>query len=223
MVNWTENRLNRLQLLRKEEVSATVIAQKLGPTFSKGIVLRKLRELEAERLRRAEMRAARKAAREREVKAAMRAAARAARSGKTGKPPADKTFSRRAPLPPRSTAETPASRIAALTVPALRESKPSPKLVTAAVGDSTESRGKGSLARSPELVLVTGSPPLRASSGVRLFDLRATQCRWPIDDHRPARLFCGSATVGTTSWCEHHQRIAFTGFGKTLKTASAPA
>ena len=62
MVNWTENRLKRVKLLHKDGYSATAIARKLGAAFSKGIILRKLREFEAERLRRAEMRAARKAA-----------------------------------------------------------------------------------------------------------------------------------------------------------------
>ena len=62
MVNWTENRLKRVKLLHKEGHSAAVIARKLGAAFSKGIILRKLREFEAQRLRRADMRAARKAA-----------------------------------------------------------------------------------------------------------------------------------------------------------------
>lgn len=46
MVNWTENRLKRVQALRKAGVSASVIAGKLGPAFSRGIVLRKLRKFE---------------------------------------------------------------------------------------------------------------------------------------------------------------------------------
>ena len=40
--NWTDRRLNRLKLLSKEGFSATIIAGKLGPAFTKGIVLRKL-------------------------------------------------------------------------------------------------------------------------------------------------------------------------------------
>src|SRR5829696_5566654 len=67
VVNWTEDRLKRVKLLHKEGCSASVIAGKLGAAFSKGIVLRKLREFEAERLRRAEMRAARKTAKAREL------------------------------------------------------------------------------------------------------------------------------------------------------------
>ena len=50
---------------------------------------------------------------------------------------------------------------------------------------------------------------------IALFDLRAGHCRWPLGDDRPARLFCGAPSVGTTSWCEHHQRIAFSGFRTT--------
>ena len=40
--NWTDRRLNCLKLLSKEGFSATIIAGKLGPAFTKGIVLRKL-------------------------------------------------------------------------------------------------------------------------------------------------------------------------------------
>jgi len=46
VVNWTEKRLKRLKLLNKEGFSATIIAEKLGPAFTKGIVLRKLHLLE---------------------------------------------------------------------------------------------------------------------------------------------------------------------------------
>src|SRR5215218_2893917 len=88
VVNWTENRLKRVQELHKAGVSASVIAGKLGPAFSKGIVLRKLRELEAERLRRAEMRAARKAAAQRQEKRVAKAAQRPAPVSPFAKPPA---------------------------------------------------------------------------------------------------------------------------------------
>ena len=42
VANWTEKRLKRLKLLNKEGFLATVIAAKLGPAFTKAIVLRKL-------------------------------------------------------------------------------------------------------------------------------------------------------------------------------------
>ena len=61
-VNWTETRLKRLKLLHKEGFSATIIAGKLGPAFTKSIVLRKVHQLEEERLARAKALAARKAA-----------------------------------------------------------------------------------------------------------------------------------------------------------------
>ena len=61
VVNWTEKRLKRLKLLNKEGFSATIIAEKLGPAFTKGIVLRKLHLLEAARLEGAKKRSARKA------------------------------------------------------------------------------------------------------------------------------------------------------------------
>ena len=46
VANWTEKRLKRLKLLNKEGFLATVIAAKLGPAFTKAIVLRKLHLLE---------------------------------------------------------------------------------------------------------------------------------------------------------------------------------
>ena len=61
VANWTEKRLKRLKLLNKEGFSATVIAGKLGPAFTKAIVLRKLHVLEEQRLERANMRAGSKA------------------------------------------------------------------------------------------------------------------------------------------------------------------
>jgi hypothetical protein len=43
MASWTEERVKRLKLLQEERLSATVIATKLGPDFTKGRVLGKLR------------------------------------------------------------------------------------------------------------------------------------------------------------------------------------
>src|SRR3954469_1493557 len=65
VANWTEKRLKRLRLLNKEGFSATVIAGKLGPAFTKAIVLRKLHLLEEQRLERAKKRAGSKASKAR--------------------------------------------------------------------------------------------------------------------------------------------------------------
>ena len=60
-------------------------------------------------------------------------------------------------------------------------------------------------------------PPKPAPlEGILLFDLREGHCRWPLGNDRPARLFCGAASVAS-SWCEHHQRIAFAGLGRTMQ------
>ncbi|HJW78116.1 MAG: GcrA family cell cycle regulator [Microvirga sp.] len=72
-VNWTETRLKRLKLLHKEGFSATIIAGKLGPAFTKSIVLRKVHQLEEARLARAKVLAARKAAKVRLLKRASKA------------------------------------------------------------------------------------------------------------------------------------------------------
>ena len=48
MASWTEKCVDRLKLLHEEGFSATVIAQKLGPDFTKGMVLGKLRRLSFE-------------------------------------------------------------------------------------------------------------------------------------------------------------------------------
>jgi GcrA cell cycle regulator len=45
MVGWTEKRVQRLALLQKEGFSATVIAKKLGPAFTKGMVAGKIHRL----------------------------------------------------------------------------------------------------------------------------------------------------------------------------------
>jgi hypothetical protein len=45
MVSWTEKRVERLLLLHREGYSATVIAKKLGPNVTKGMVAGKLRRL----------------------------------------------------------------------------------------------------------------------------------------------------------------------------------
>ena len=45
MASWTEKCVDRLKLLHEEGFSATVIAKKLGPDFTKGMVLGKLRRL----------------------------------------------------------------------------------------------------------------------------------------------------------------------------------
>jgi hypothetical protein len=45
MASWTEKRVERLKLLHKEGFSGTVIAKKLGPAFTKGMVAGKIRRL----------------------------------------------------------------------------------------------------------------------------------------------------------------------------------
>jgi GcrA cell cycle regulator len=45
MVNWTEKRLQRLKLLHRGGLSASAIAKKLGPDFTKGMVAGKIRRL----------------------------------------------------------------------------------------------------------------------------------------------------------------------------------
>jgi GcrA cell cycle regulator len=45
MIVWTEKRVQRLVLLQKEGFSATVIAKKLGPAFTKGMVAGKIHRL----------------------------------------------------------------------------------------------------------------------------------------------------------------------------------
>ena len=45
MPSWTEKCVSQLKLLHEEGFSATVIAKKLGPDFTKGMVLGKLRRL----------------------------------------------------------------------------------------------------------------------------------------------------------------------------------
>ena len=46
MVDWTETRIAKLKVLHKEGLSGAAIAKKLGPAFTKGMVIGKLRRLE---------------------------------------------------------------------------------------------------------------------------------------------------------------------------------
>ena len=154
MANWTEKRVERLQQLHKVGFSATVIARKLGPAFTKSIVLRKVHQLEAERIERARIRASRKAAKAQKSRA----------------------LSNARPTPPKPT--------------------------------------------GPAIIAVAKTAPKAPTNkGIPLFELRERHCRWPVAGERIARLFCGAATVGTSSWCEQHQRIAFAGFGRPAKHA----
>ena len=149
MSGWTDKRVERLQLLHKEGLSATVIAKKLGPDFTKGMVVGKIRRL-----------------------------------GLTAKP-AKKKAAIPQPRPP--------SRPRALKAkPAHPSAAPVPIIV-------------------PRAVPSTPAPPLDvpASDGIRIYDLRARHCRWPLGDDRPAKFFCGAPVVPSTSWCEHHYRTAY--------------
>jgi len=167
--HWTDRRLNRLKLLSKEGFSATIIAGKLGPAFTKGIVLRKLHlVLGAARPEGAKKRPARKSAK----------AGALSRSSKDG------------------------SSVGMVKAERVKASPPVQPLKPAAIC----------------LVAPAPSKP-SVLQGIRLFDLRDGHCRWPLGDERPARLFCGAPSVGTTSWCEHHQRMAFSG---TWRPAASP-
>ena len=47
-------------------------------------------------------------------------------------------------------------------------------------------------------------------TGVRLWDLRLSSCRWPLGtawEH--AEFFCGDVAVPGCSWCKEHRKRAF--------------
>jgi hypothetical protein len=50
------------------------------------------------------------------------------------------------------------------------------------------------------------------SGGVGLFESCDGQCRWPLNHHDPISefRFCGAGTVGGSSWCADHCRLAYT-------------
>jgi hypothetical protein len=162
MVNWTEKRIAKLKLLHKEGLSGAAIAKKLGPAFTKGMVIGKLRRLEL----------ASKAAKTSRSKKATTAIRDSSSKG---------ALARSAP--------SPSKRAAAIILPA-------------------------SHARPLTL-------EVRAEA-CELVDLRSGQCRFPLGDDRPARLFCGAATVGTSSWCEHHLRVVFPSFTRSDQRHKSP-
>ena len=48
------------------------------------------------------------------------------------------------------------------------------------------------------------------SSGVRLWDLRMTSCRWPLGGTwAPAEFFCGEPAIAGCSWCKEHRQRAY--------------
>ena len=149
MVNWTELRIAKLKWLHKEGLSAGAIGKKLGPAFTKGMVIRKIHRLGLNK-KPAKAGAAKK------LKAPIQTSPEKAH--------------------PRKPASSSMSSVELIVVP-----------------PPTQPRSVG----TPEL------------SGRELFELRAGQCRFPLGDDRPARLFCGAPAVGTSSWCEYHQRIVF--------------
>jgi GcrA cell cycle regulator len=155
MVTWTEKRVARLTVLYKEGFSASMIAKKLGPTFTKGMVAGKIRRLGL---------SARPARSTRPQTRKSIAPEKRAVNGKT----------------------TPAG-------PAPRPKAASPIMVSHTKPAFIERR-----------VQQMASP-----KGVRLYDLRAGQCRWPLGDDRPAKFFCGASALPSKSWCEHHYRMAY--------------
>ena len=152
MVDWTETRIVKLKLLHKEGLSGAAIAKKLGPAFTKGMVIGKLRRLE------------------------LASKATKSKTGWTKKLPPPVGDPSLKGGPAQKSAPSPSKGAAAIIFPA-----PNARPPTREVG-----------AEPCELV-----------------DLRSGQCRFPLGDDRPARLFCGAATVDTSSWCEYHLRVVF--------------
>jgi hypothetical protein len=141
MASWTEKRVERLKLLHKEGFSATSIAKKLGPDFTKGIG-----------------------------------------GGKD---------------PPSRPDGNPGQEGACHTRgQATQPPAPSAAPVTIIV---------------PRAVPRMPTPPVgvAVSNGIRIYDLRAGHCRWPLGDDRPAKFFCGAPVVPSKSWCEHHYGLAY--------------
>jgi len=147
MAAWSEKRVDRLMLLHREGFSATVIARKLGPSFTKGMVAGKLRRLS-------------------DAQAAKRTAPRTPK----GKPVVERVSQKQA-------------------LPAKRTAAP---------------------AQSP--IVIAKSAPVQQPSaphGIRIFELRARHCRWPMGNDRPAQFFCGAPVIPAKSWCEHHYALAY--------------
>ena len=148
MVNWTELRIAKLKRLHKEGLSAAAIGKKLGPAFTKGMVIWKIHRLGLNK--------------------------KPAKAGAAKKLKAPMTSPEKAH--PRKPVSSSMSSVELIVVP-----------------PPTQPRSVG-----------TQEP-----SGRELFELRAGQCRFPLGNDRPARLFCGAPTFGTCSWCEYHKRIVF--------------
>jgi GcrA cell cycle regulator len=155
MVAWTEKRVARLKLFHKEGFSASVIAKKLGPAFTKGMVAGEINRLGL---------SAKPARSTRPTRKEPKASEKLAKSGK-------------------ATRSGPAAHTRAASPIVLPQTKPH--------------------------LIERPAQQLSSPKGVRLYDLRAGQCRWPLGDDRPAKFFCGAPTVPSKTWCEHHYRLAY--------------
>jgi GcrA cell cycle regulator len=230
MINWTEKRLERLKLLHKEGFSASAIAKKLGPAFTKGVVAGKIRRLGLK------IKAAKKKTHPQRVvtaKAAMKprvAAPAPKRSAAPAKPIAAKT----APAP-RTVAAAPVRPVPPMSTPAARPVAPAPVQAAPAPAARAPARAAQpprqpqarpvaiprpavAAARAgrpaPAPIVVPAPPPQRLEAakpvtGIRLYDLREGHCRWPVGDDRPTKFFCGGPALPSKPWCEHHYRIAY--------------
>ncbi len=60
-------------------------------------------------------------------------------------------------------------------------------------------------------------------SGLRLFDLRANTCRWPLGGTwEPAEFFCGERTLTGCPYCKGHQQRAFTATKNLIRKQVRP-
>lgn len=58
----------------------------------------------------------------------------------------------------------------------------------------------------PDIPAVSGSPSFRS---VKLHELEANECHWPVTSGHGPALFCGCTTARLESFCTYHARLAY--------------
>jgi len=217
MPDWTEHRTERLKQLWASGSTSTEIAKKLRTTRS--AILGKVKRLGLQR-QAERMAAALKKLTTKRHSGAKKAAPERAKSTRTKTPdrqrgPTGKSISARK-APARPTA-SPKRASPAKSTPRLRVERPqtsgsrqapekSKKPIPAAADQP-----KRQVARSEQAQKPVAHTERQTQKGVRIWELREGQCKWPIGGllERP-EFFCGAPTSPGSPWCQVHRAVAFT-------------
>jgi GcrA cell cycle regulator len=70
----------------------------------------------------------------------------------------------------------------------------------------TSSAQHGANTVPPDIPAESGSPSFRS---IKLHELEANECHWPVTNGHGSALFCGNGTARLESFCPYHARLAY--------------